>query len=111
MAELAALSFACNVIQVIDFSAKVYLKAYGISQATSGRTREQEVLLYRAKSLNKLADGLQAELSLATAGKAFSPEGIELENTAKCCNVVVRRLIDAIHKASTRTSILAFETS
>jgi len=104
MAELGALSFACNVIQVIDFSAKVLLKTYEISQSTSGRTREQEGLLDEADSLAKLADSLQAELAPATPGKALSPEEIELENTAKCCNAVARRLIDAIHKASASTS-------
>lgn len=98
MEPLIALSLASNVIQIIDFSAKIVSEGQKIYRSAEGTIAENEEAEIVAKDLNQLNENLRRSLKDSEHTQTLSDDDQSLVVLCEKCEAIARELLDKLDK-------------
>lgn len=104
MEPVAALSLACNILQVVEFSTKVLSKSRQLRQSFSGILPENIELEQVVSHQRDLVQRLQKQASTTTANVQGQTYGgaTSLASLAKLCIETTNELLDVLERLKVR---------
>lgn len=98
MDPLSALSVASNVVQLVEFSAKLVSERQKIYKSAEGTVAENEEAETVTQDLNRLSDNLRHSLKNSQTTASLSEDDQSLIDLCEKCQVVAGDLLERLNK-------------
>lgn len=109
MEPLTALSLTSNVIQLVDFSCKLFSKSRSIYASASGSDAEYNEVELVTKDLRRLTKEVQDSLTAASVAPASRHEQ-PLFELSKSCETIAEELLEALSSVQVRGKKTRFKS-